>query len=132
MKKIYILLFALIACVGMHAQEMMESPFEPKEGPRMNLGKHVFTMGDAAIGKTTTKSFEFINDGTEPLVIENSTSSCHCLIIEMPKEVAPGKKASMTLKFNPAREGSFKETLYIKTNVKERPIVLNFGGLATK
>lgn len=131
MKKVYLTLLTLLFTFAIQAQSM-ESPFETKVGPRMNLEKSEFSIGSANVGTTTTQSYEFINDGTEPLFIRDYASTCNCVVINLPKEVAPGEKAQMTIKFTPTRAGNFKETLYVKTNVKERPFIMDFGAVAVE
>ena len=49
---------------------------------------------------------EFLNNTTEPLVIENIRPSCGCTAIDWPKEpIAAGQKIELGLRFNCTKSG---------------------------
>ena len=46
-------------------------------------------------------TFEFVNSGTEPLILDKCKGSCGCTVPECPKEpILPGKSGKIEVKFN--------------------------------
>ena len=75
-------------------------------------------------------TFEFINTGDKPLLIIDATASCGCTRPEYPtKPIKPGKKGKIKVTYSPiGRPGSFKKSVKIKTNGKERTTTLRIEG----
>lgn len=75
-------------------------------------------------------TFEFINTGNKPLLIIDATASCGCTRPEFPtKPIKPGKKGKIKVTFSPiGRPGSFRKSVKVKTNGRERTTVLRIEG----
>ena len=60
--------------------------------------------------------FELTNTGNSPLIIIEAKASCGCTNPEFPtRPIAPGKKAKIKVKFNPAGgKGGFRKTIIVK------------------
>jgi len=75
--------------------------------------------------------FEFTNNGSEPLVLNNVTSSCGCTIPEWSKEpIPPGASGSILVTFNPmGRPGAFRKVITVKSNAREKIVTLYIVGI---
>lgn len=69
-------------------------------------------------GGVVSHTFEFVNKGTKPMVIETVFTSCGCTGTKYSKEpVMPGGKGSITVVFSPLdRPGSFDKELVISSD----------------
>ena len=64
-----------------------------------------------------SRSFKFINDGTEPLIIKQVKNSELCTVVEYPiKAIKPGNKSSITVNCNLKEVASESELVSIMTN----------------
>ena len=74
--------------------------------------------------------FELTNTGNSPLIIIEAKASCGCTNPEFPtRPIAPGKKAKIKVKFNPAGgKGGFRKTIIVKTNGREKRTSLYIEG----
>ena len=77
-----------------------------------------------------TFNFEFINNGTEPLVILGVKPSCGCTTPSWTSEpVLSGNKGIITAQYNPRnRPGPFRKSLSVSLNNSESPIRLYING----
>ena len=76
-----------------------------------------------------TFDFIFTNNGKEPLLLKNVSSSCGCTVPEWPKEpVAPGAKGTIKVKYNTANVGPFTKTITVYSNGSASPITLRISG----
>lgn len=74
--------------------------------------------------------FEFINQGSAPILIKNVESSCGCTSPEWTKQpVLPGKKGYVKATFNPKdRPGFFDKTITVYSNARPGVIELKIKG----
>jgi len=64
-----------------------------------NTEKH---FGTVKAQSENLYAFEFVNTGTEPLLIENAKGSCGCTVPTWPKDpIMPGDKGTIDVKFTP-------------------------------
>lgn len=77
-----------------------------------------------------TCEFEFINTGTEPLLILTVKTTCGCTAPDYPKRpIEPDGKGVIKVNFNPAgRQGGFLKTITVRTNGKEKRTTLSIEG----
>lgn len=60
---------------------------------------------------------KFTNTGTEPLIINNATSSCGCTVPKWPTEpIAPGQSASLEVRYATDRVGRISKSITVRTN----------------
>ncbi len=122
-KRFFIALFAIsLLAISALAQEC---------GPEATFSKMTHDFGTIKEAKGPVScSFEFTNTGDKPLLIINAVASCGCTHPEFPtKPIKPGKKGKIKVTFSPiGRPGSFKKTIKVKTNGKERTISLHIEG----
>lgn len=122
-KRVFIAIFAicLAALSSMADDNYAEASFSVKI--------HDFGTIKEANGPVSC-TFEFINTGNKPLLIIDATASCGCTRPEFPtKPIKPGKKGKIKVTFSPiGRPGSFRKSVKVKTNGRERTTVLRIEG----
>lgn len=74
--------------------------------------------------------FEFVNQGSAPILIKNVESSCGCTSPEWTKQpVLPGKKGFVKATFNPKdRPGYFDKTITVYSNARPGVVELKIKG----
>lgn len=93
-----------------------------KKGAKIKFNKTVHDYGTIKQKADGTCEFEFINDGTEPLVISNCKGSCGCTVPTWPrKPIQPGEKASIKVKYDTNRLGNINKTVTIMSNAVDAP-----------
>ena len=76
---------------------------------------------------------KFTNTGTEPLIINNATSSCGCTVPKWPTEpIAPGQSASMEVRYATDRVGRISKSITVKTNAGDQVLQVVGEVLAKK
>ncbi len=106
-------LFVLFIIAGLIRVQAQSS------GPSIKFEKTTHDFGKIKEdGGNATYEFKFINDGTQPLVIQNVRPSCGCTTPDWTKEpVMPGKTGFVKAVFNPLRRpGAFNKSMTITTN----------------
>ncbi len=110
-------------------------------------------LGKIKVGNPTTATFQVVNIGNEPLIIETANPTCGCTIGDYTKSpIAAGKNGIVTATYNAAGIGSFTKTMTVKfagvdelksitikgevvseeEYVKLKPAVLNAPAVSTK
>jgi hypothetical protein len=80
-------------------------------------------------GGPQTFSFEFTNQGTEPIIIQNVTASCGCTSPDWTKSpVAPGGRGFVKATFTPSGVMPFNKSLTVYSNGTPSPTVLHISG----
>lgn len=98
-------LYALVAfvMVGLSGCKDKNRVVEPHDGPAHILLKeteHNFGQLDGS-ESVVSHEFQLINDGGEPLVINEVENFCHCTHVEFPKEpIRPGHAVTLTFYLN--------------------------------
>ncbi|MFA8432927.1 MAG: DUF1573 domain-containing protein [Marinifilaceae bacterium] len=77
-----------------------------------------------------THSFEFVNTGNQPIIINNVRSSCGCTSPDWSrKPVAPGQKGFIKATFDPRnRPGQFNKTVTVTANTSPSVNILRIKG----
>lgn len=76
-------------------------------------------------------NFTLKNIGEKPLVIENVTTSCGCILTEYSHEpVAPGKDLDLRVIYKAEHSGHFNKTITVYSNAKSSPVILRITGSA--
>lgn len=89
---------------------------DPPVSTKIKFSEKEFNFGTLPQGKPVTHEFEFMNIGSEPVVLENVKASCGCTTPTWTKEpVMPGKKGNIKAQYNMAREGSFRKSITVTT-----------------
>ncbi len=121
--------FSMICLMAMFAVvAMAQKPVITFEETSHNFG----TIAED--GGKVSHVFNFTNTGDATLVISNVRASCGCTTPSWPKEpVEPGKKASITVTYNPlGRPGAFTKTVTITANTEPEATMVKITGEVQK
>jgi hypothetical protein len=103
----------------------------PEKTPSANFEKNIYDFGKIAeeVG-TATCTFEFVNTGTAPLVVNKVGTSCGCTASDYTKEpILPGQKGEVKLTYHTTnRVGSFLRSATVLTNVPDTLFRLEIKG----
>ncbi len=111
------------------SQEIALHTAEKTKGPGIVWETKVKDFGKINQGVPVTTRFVLTNNGTEPVIIEQVRTSCGCTASEYPKEpVAPGKSATIKVKYNAKSPGAFSKSITVYSNAKESITVLRIKG----
>ncbi len=87
------------------------------QAPVFQFTEETWDFGDIPQGTPATHVFEYSNTGKPPLIVSQATASCGCTTPVWSKEpVLTGKKGTITVTYNAAREGSFVKTVTVLSN----------------
>ena len=93
-----------------------------QDGAKIDFTKEVHDYGTIENGANGQCTFEFKNTGNAPLIISNAKGSCGCTVPTWPKEpIAPGAKASITVKYDTKRAGAINKSVTITSNAVNAP-----------
>ncbi|MDR1810869.1 MAG: DUF1573 domain-containing protein [Prevotella sp.] len=126
MKKIGLFLF--LAVFGFQCMSA-QSGLEKKPAAKFEKTTHTFGKVAEEIGQAVC-SFEFVNTGTAPLIVNKVGTSCGCTASSYTKEpVLPGQKGEIKLSYNTAnRIGAFEKSATVFTNVPDTVFRLYIKG----
>lgn len=129
MKITMTLLMALFACMPLvnHAQLNTAKPKIAFEKVQHNYGTFKEELG------VQTYSFNFKNEGSVPLILNNVQASCGCTTPEWTRQpVAPGAKGMIKVSYDPKnRPGVFNKTIRVSSNAENADVVLTILGDVT-
>jgi hypothetical protein len=99
-----------------------------RKAETLGLKELAYDFGRIPQGKPVTHNFEVVNNGAQPLIIENVEASCGCTTPEWSTEpVAPGGKTIIKVGFNASAEGLFKKSITISYNGEETKTLIISG-----
>ncbi|HVS62919.1 MAG TPA: DUF1573 domain-containing protein [Thermoanaerobaculia bacterium] len=94
-------------------------------GPKAVVPKTVLDLGQHPRGSKLETNFKVQNQGTEPLTILDTGSSCACMVVAADTEIAPGGTGEVTLAIDTeVLEGASRVTAAILTNDPTNPKIL--------
>ncbi len=102
--------------------------------PSISFTKTSYNFGNISeLEGIKSYDFEFINNGSQPLVIYDVTTTCGCTVPEWNREpIAPGVKGKIKVTFDPmGRPGAFRKPVTVKSNARESTLTLYIVGLVT-
>lgn len=123
MKKIAFV-FSLVLCAAL-------SGYAQHTKPNINFKTTTYDFGDVNEEKGKVSfTFEFTNNGGQPLVVHNVSASCGCTSPEWSKmPIAPGGKGFVKATFDPAnRPGPFNKTITVSSNSADNTTILRIVG----
>tara|TARA_B100000963_G_scaffold148267_1_gene129109 strand:- start:82859 stop:83236 length:378 start_codon:yes stop_codon:yes gene_type:complete len=92
--------------------------------PGIKFTKTTIDYGKINKGGNGIKIFEFKNNGTSPLKINEVYSSCGCTIPKKPQNpIMPGDFGEIVVKYDTNRLGLINKTITVKTNSKKNPVI---------
>jgi len=127
MKISFSILLALVLCLPFVNQAQTSKSRIAFEKLQHNFGTFKEELG------VQTVAFNFKNDGTAPLILNNVQASCGCTTPEWTREpVAPGAKGLIKVSYDPRnRPGVFNKTIRVSSNAENADVVLTIQGEVT-
>lgn len=102
------------------------------DGAHLEFDETVWDFGDIARrGGDVVKEFEFVNDGSAPLLITGITISCTCIKVTYPKgPVAAGSSGTIRLIYEPHKmaAGTFYRAVQVHSNSTDGVRLLTVQG----
>lgn len=129
MKITMTLLMALFACLPFVNQAQLNTA---KSRIAFEKVQHNYGTFKEELGVQTV-SFNFKNEGTVPLILNNVQASCGCTTPEWTRQpVAPGAKGIIKVSYDPRnRPGVFNKTIRVSSNADNADVVLTILGQVT-
>ena len=128
MKRFIATIFALLSlAVVAFGQDV-----EAKKGPQMTFtGAVIHDFGEFVKGgESRSHAFEFVNDGTAPLVVVKASSSCRCISVQYPRRpVQPNQKGAIVVTYDPKDEGVFNKGIHLQSNIEGGVLTLFVKGV---
>jgi hypothetical protein len=91
------------------------------EFPVITFQNTEFDFGSVKEGEIVDYTFEFVNTGTFPLIINKATATCGCTVPSWPKDpISVGGKGEIKIKFNSANRKNL-QTKYVTINANTKP-----------
>ena len=108
-------------------QPQLSEPLRP--ATTIKFEKELHDFGAVKQDTDNAYSFEFINTGAEPLVIENAKGSCGCTVPNYPKEpIMPGATATIDVMYKPGKQqGPQQKTVTITANTNPKNTVIKIS-----
>ena len=129
MKKVLSLLIVTAFVFSAFAQDANVEKNKKVKEPEITFETLVHDYGNIMQGDNGTCEFVFKNTGKADLLLTNCRSSCGCTVPEWPKDpIAPGKKASIKVKYNAQRIGAINKSITVESNAVNNRVVLNIKG----
>ena len=86
-------------------------------------------FGKIKHNQPVTATYEFVNAGKTPVLIQSAKGSCGCTGVEFSKEtILAGQTSSIKATFNAAKVGVFSKTVTVMLTGEDEPVVLRFNG----
>lgn len=129
MKITLTLLMAIFSCLPLLNQAQMATG---KSRISFEKLQHNFGSFKEEQGPQTF-SFNFKNEGSVPLILNNVQASCGCTTPEWTRQpVAPGAKGMIKVSYDPRnRPGKFNKTIRVTSNAENPDVVLTILGEVT-
>ena len=115
-------MLAVVGITASNAQSTKKAKAPKVEGAGMVFENETIDYGTIAHNADGNRQFVFVNNGTKPLIITNTTGSCGCTVPTTPKEpIAPGAKGIIGVKYATDRVGAFTKTVTVTSNAEGQP-----------
>lgn len=110
---------------------LVSTAFALTAQPQINFAKKVHDYGEIKEdGGAATTTFEFTNNGDQPLILNNVKATCGCTTPEWTKNpIPPQGKGTIKVSYNPKnRPGAFSKNVNVYSNTQPSVTVLNIKG----
>ena len=112
-------MLAVVGITASNAQTTKKAKVAKVQGAGMVFENETIDYGTIAHNADGNRQFVFVNNGTKPLIITNTTGSCGCTVPTTPKEpIAPGAKGIIGVKYATDRVGAFTKTVTLTSNAE--------------
>ena len=130
MKK-FIALIAFVAIFVLASAPELLAKKKSIGSAQIKFSEMVYDFGNISEkGGAVSHNFEFTNEGDANLAILNATAECGCTRPSYPTNpIAPGKKGTIKVTFNPAgRFGSFEKVVTVTATGRPAKVRLKIKG----
>ncbi|MFY0627513.1 MAG: DUF1573 domain-containing protein [Reichenbachiella sp.] len=119
-KAFLVLVFVSVSSIAFGQDASQE--FIPP-GPHIAFSNPSYDFGDINQGDKVEYTFEFVNDGDQPVIISNVMTTCGCTASSWPREpIAPGESSKIDVTFNSAGKiGHQNKVITIMSNASNNP-----------
>jgi hypothetical protein len=133
MKKLLTVLLISVFAITTSCSQSPDSLLRKnKDAPKIEFENQVHDFGTILQGGNGTYEFVFINEGKEPLILNNVKSSCGCTKPEWSSEpVKHGDKAAVKVGYNTRLVGPFTKTITVFSNASNSTVTLTIKGTVT-
>ena len=116
-----------------HAQDVADTSV-PNNGAQISFTTLEHNYGTVRKGGDGTCSFEFINEGNEPLILSSVRTTCGCTTSQWTKApIMPGQKGTIKVRYDTNRVGAFVKMITVNSNaVNKASTVLKIRGKVEK
>jgi hypothetical protein len=122
------LITGLLLAGNMFAQTAMPAPPDPN-APVMKFDRDTIDYGTIPHNADGYRSFNFVNVGKEPLIINNAHGSCGCTVPTYVHEpIQPGAKSEIKVHYATDRVGPFIKTVTLTSNANPSTKILVIKG----
>ncbi|MBC8047668.1 MAG: DUF1573 domain-containing protein [Fimbriimonadaceae bacterium] len=123
----------LTVCISTIANAQTADASTNTNAPSFQWVNDTYDFSNIAQGIPATATFEFVNNGKEPLIITDVQKTCGCTKTEWPEQpVMPGQKGVIKAEYNAATEGAFTKTITVNSNASAPSVKLTFKGTVVK
>jgi hypothetical protein len=131
MKKIIIsFILALFSSTILIAQPVISSEQLNPNAPQLSFVKVEHDFGTIEQHSEAIAVFEFTNTGKQPLILTDVRTSCGCTVPDWPKNpILPGKKATITVKYDSKNLGVILRQITVISNASVPSVTLTIKGL---
>jgi hypothetical protein len=99
------------------------------QGDGLKFEKSNHGFGKVKQNEPVSVEFQFINNGTKAIIIEDATAECGCTKPEFPpRPIAPGKAGSIKVTYDSKTLGVFTKKISVKLVNDAKPIELIITG----
>lgn len=131
------MIIGFLVCVcGVSAEGVDSVKVERHEGAHFAFENTEYDFGEIPHKSRKVECrFEFVNDGSAPLVITKTLTSCSCVKVTYDKKpVMPGKQGVITVAYevNKKEPGIFYKVIEVYSNAAEKRTNLVIKGNAVK
>ena len=96
-------------------------------GPKLSIDAKNIIVDDIKLFKDQSLLIPLYNRGNQPLIIENVTTSCKCIVVDFPKsKILPKSSKNIKLIYKADVLGYHTETVTIVSNDPDRYELINF------
>ena len=115
---------------GMANAQNAENKEVPANGAKIRFIETEHQYGTIMKGSDGNCVFTYVNEGNEPLILQNVKASCGCTTPSYTqKPVMPGQQGTIKVHYNTNNVGGFSKTVTVTSNAVDNPrVVLRIKG----
>lgn len=101
--------------------EQLNVDMKDKLFPNISFEKNEIDLGECSIDSSKEVIFNFENNGNAPLILLAVKMDCACGDVKYPTSpINPGEKGAIIINYIPKNRGSFRLTVNVHSNIKEK------------